>query len=156
MAKRKHIVLPIEGASGKYVVENLKDNSLVLIAQSIQIFKTHTDILQAFEKAQQKSPETGIQQYEKYYELGLLGKKPIRERKNLVQALEDFSKMSEPKDNESLVGGGRYRLAKGIFTFSGRSDTYWGVNKEVLRRFIPSLKKFYEEQEKPLRDVVIK
>jgi len=154
--KNQYIVLPIEGPSGKYVVEKLRDNSLVLIAQSIQIFSTHGDILDVFEKAQKESPEAVIQQYERYQKLGLLGKKPIRERKNLVRALEDFSKMSKPLKERSLVGGGRYRLAKGIFTFSRKSETYWGVDRKTLRHFVPLLKKFYKKQGKPLKEVVIK
>lgn len=156
MAK-KHVVLPIDGRSGKYVVEHLRDGPLVLIAQSLEVFLTHTDILQAFDHAQRHSFEEVLKKYEKYWASGILHGKKIRERKNLVQALEFFSKMPKPySGNKGLVGGGRYRLVGNIFTFSGVSTTYWGVDTRTLKGFIPGLINFYKEQGSPIREVAIK
>jgi len=157
MKERKYFVLPIEGNAGKYVVVNLKNSSSVLIAQSARIFDTHTDILTAFEDAQKESPEEVIKRYERYEKLKIDNYGGIRNRRNLVQALEEFSEMPRMrKGNLGLEGGGKYRLTKGILTLYGTSETYWPVNKTVLEQFKYHLEKFYRKSGNPLEKIVLR
>jgi hypothetical protein len=171
MPRRKYVALPIQGSSGKYVVLNLKDNSSVLIAQSKKNYPTHTDLITDFELAQRRSAEAVLKKWDGYdassmrsYEVraarGDEVTKPrlykIRSKQALVEALEQFAKMKKVTKDNSLEGGGKFKLAKGIFTFHGTSDTYWGVSNDVLARFIAPLQRYYREAGKPLEDIVIK
>ena len=172
MVSKKYLVLPIEGNRGKYIVVNLRDSSSVLIAQTIEIFPTHTDLLGDFEEAQANSPETVLEKWDKrdkiykqYNESQTLKGKSqryklhlhnMRSKKSLVQALNDFSNMYPMRKEGGLEGGGMYRLSGGVFTLYGTSETFWPVSKSVLEHFKNPLKRFYKQSGIILEDVVIK
>ena len=169
MPRKKYIVLPIEGKQGKYVVFPLKNRSLVFVAQPRAIFSNHIDIIQAFKKAQQESPEAVFEKYDGYDEsfrkinIGRVNKGEqsvgqssinIRSRSKLVQALEQFARMYPMTDD--VEGGGFYQLRKGVFTLYGKSDTYLGVRREVLENFRVPLEKYFRNIENPLERIIIK
>jgi len=172
MVKRKHVVLPIWGSSGKYVVVNLRGGSSVLIAQSKKMFPTHGDIIDGFELAQNESVEAVLSKYDRYDETSIRihelqvnrGEQPkyklnlrnIRSRKDLVMALEEFSGMPKVAKKHGLEGGGRYRISKGVFTLYGTSDTYWPVGSSVLEKFRTPLREYFRRSGRPLDDIVIK
>jgi len=156
MRKVKHVVLPIEGNYGKYVVVSLKDETLVFIAQSMKIFGTHTDILSAFEKSQRQSPDAVLEEYSKYEKMGVVNFGGIRNRERLVEALCQFSRMSPMPKKNSLLGGARYHLVGGVLTLATPSETFWPVDGETLNQFRIPLKEYYAQNKIPLKKIVIR
>ncbi len=151
MPKDKLVVLPIEGNKGKYIVHRLKDNSLVLIAQTMELFPTHSDLITEFAESQKKSAEDVFKKYDRYARSDV--RLNIRDKSKLVRALQQFSMMSKAKER-GLEGGGFYQLGEGIIRLYGESETYWGVPMEILEKFRAPLETYFQGIGEPRKIII--